>query len=265
MTQDVSFIKLRLRKEGNPADELNISIQSDDSGAPSGVMLASATLSSAAISSDGYAWCQVDFTVMPKLTAGTTYWLVVQCSGALNASAYYLAGIDESAGYVNGVLRLFNSSTSVWSNRTPAADLLFRFGLLKASDELMRDVFDAVGQDFSGMQIEASTGLTLAPFAREPIDGLSAFKMLLNLGGSDLTPLLAAVSPTRQLRVFPQPAAAAPTFLIDQNGSLCDHFGNPVDLELLPWGQWVLIGDAQPVFIQKVTWEASKAQLILNY
>jgi hypothetical protein len=265
LTQDVSFIKLRLRKEGNPTDSLSISIQSDTSGVPSGTTLASATLSPSSISAEGYAWCQVSFTVLPKLTAGVTYWLVAQRSGALNASASYLVGVDESAGYANGVLRVYNSTSGVWSSRTPVADLLFRFGLLKASDELIREVFDSVAQGFSSLQMEAPAGLTLAPFVREPMDGLSAFKMLLNLGGSDLAPLLAGVSPAKLLRVFPQPEATTPAFLIDQIGNLCDRFGNKVDLGSQPTGQWVLMGESQPVFVIHATWEASKAQLTLNF
>ncbi|MGB4594514.1 MAG: choice-of-anchor R domain-containing protein [Anaerolineaceae bacterium] len=265
VTQDVSFIKLRLRKEGYPTDSLMVSIQSDSSGAPSGTLLASATLSPTSVSAEGYAWCQVSFAALPTLTAGVNYWLVMHRSGALNPNAYYSAGVDESASYANGVLKVYNSTSGLWSLRSPVADLLFKFGLLKDSDKLMQELFDSVAQGFSGLQMEALTGLTLAPYLREPMDGLSALKSLLALGGSDLVPLLASVNPSKLLRIYPQPEATVPAFMIDQNNVLCDHFGNKVDLESLPTGHWVQYGESQPVFIQQVTWEAVKTQLTLNY
>jgi hypothetical protein len=176
MTQDVSYIKLRLRKEGNPTDALNISLQSDNAGVPSGTTLASAALNATSVSADGYNWSQVSFSALSKLTASVNYWLVIQHSGALNASAYYLAGLDESASYLNGVLRVYNSSNGLWTARTPVADLLFRMGLLKASDELLTEMFAAVGQGFSGLLIEAPTGLTMASFVPKPLDGLQCPK-----------------------------------------------------------------------------------------
>lgn len=265
MTQDVSFVKLKLRKEGNPTDSLDISIQSDNAGAPSGTALASATLASSLISADSYGWCQVGFSTLPKLTAGVTYWLVVQRSGAMNPGAYYLAGVDESAGYLDGVLKVFDSSNGLWSMRSPVADGLFQLGLLKASDELIRELFAAVGQELSGLQIEAPTGLTLAPFVPKPMDGLRALTMLLELGGSNLVPLQVAVSPLKMLRIFPQPSASSPVFLIDEMGDLCDRFGNKVDLGSLPTGQWVATGGSQAVFVRRVMWEADTARLTLNY
>lgn len=265
LTQDVSFIKLRLRKEGNPTDMLTISIQSDGSGTPSGNNLASASLNASSISAEGYSWCQVSFSALPKLTAGVPYWLVVQRSGALNSNAFYWVGLDENAGYALGTFRVFNSSNGVWSSRTPLADLIFKFGLLKATDELIQEAFDTVATGFNGLQQQVPTGMILAPFMREPMDGLSAFQWLLKLGQSDLNPLLMQISPTKVMRVYPRPDPSSASFLMDATGNLCDRFGNASSLEDLPIGQWVLMDGKNPVFIQHITWHAESNQISLNY
>ena len=265
MTQDVSFIKLKLRKEGAPTDGLSISIQSDNAGLPSGTTLASATLSASSISADGFDWYEVSFTVLPRLTAGVTYWLVARREGLLNPSAYYLAGVDESAGYADGVLRIYNSSNGQWTARTPVADVLFRFGMIISSDELIRQFYEVIGQDFSGLQVDTQPVWTLVPFLREPLAGLSAFKKLLRLGGGELALILATVSPTKLLRVAMQPEKNTPAFLIDEAGDLCDRFGNPVESGVHPTGQWVAVRDSQPVFIKQASWEAETRRLTLNF
>lgn len=265
MTQDVSYVKLRLRKEGNPTDALSISIHSDTSGRPSGTSLASASLAASLISADGYSWCRVSFSTLPKLTAGVNYWLVMQRSESLNAIAYYLAGVDKSASYLNAVLRVYNSSNGLWSSRLPVANLLFQMGPLKATEELMQEMLLAVGQEFSGLQIEAPTGLILAPFVPRPVDGLSALKLLLELGGSNFATLLVSVNPEKMLRIYPQPDANTAVFMIDQDGNLCHSFGYKVDLESLPTGRWVTIVGTQSVFIRQVVWNANKARLTINY
>jgi hypothetical protein len=93
----------------------------------------------------------------------------------------------------------------------------------------------------------------------------SALKMLLELGGSNLAPLLASVSPEKLLRIYSRPYANAAKFLIDEMGDLCDRFGNKVDLESLLTGQWVLMGGSKSIFVRQVMWEADHARLALNY
>jgi hypothetical protein len=156
--------------------------------------------------------------------------------------------------------------------RSPTADLLFKFGLLKASDELMQELLTAIASDLNGFEVEMPTGFTLAPFL-PPMDGLSALEMLMALGGADLNPLLASVSAEKWLRVFPQPDGSAPEFMVDQDGNLCDRYGNTVGLESQVAGQWVSppwgiygsVGGSQAVFVRQVMWEADKGQMRLDY
>ncbi|HSN94570.1 MAG TPA: hypothetical protein VLR89_05865, partial [Anaerolineaceae bacterium] len=52
VAMQVSFVALRLRKIGNPTDNLQVQIQSDNAGAPSGSVLGSASVSAAALSAE---------------------------------------------------------------------------------------------------------------------------------------------------------------------------------------------------------------------
>ncbi len=115
VSDTLSLIKvgLYIRKNGNPANA-TIRIVTNNSGSPSSVVLASGTLSSSLVSAS-YDWEEITFTANPVLTAGTTYWIVIDANSS--SSNYYVIGANDT--YAGGQAKIgrYNSS---WNNTSPS-------------------------------------------------------------------------------------------------------------------------------------------------
>lgn len=113
-TDIVNKVELYLKKVSTPSD-LTVRIVSDNAGVPSSTTIASGSLSASLISTT-YGWVSVPFSTNPQLTAGTTYWIVIDAS--TNASRYYYIGANAN-GYASGTGKIGRYTVS-WSNTTPS-------------------------------------------------------------------------------------------------------------------------------------------------
>jgi len=113
-TDVVNKVELYIRKVSTPGN-LTVRIVTDASGSPSTTTLASGSLSASLVSTT-YGWVNVPLSTNPQLTAGTTYWMVID--GVTNATRYYQIGADNST-YANGVGKIGQHS-STWSSISPA-------------------------------------------------------------------------------------------------------------------------------------------------
>jgi hypothetical protein len=97
-TAAVNKVDLYLKKVSTPGN-LTVRIVTNSGSSPSTTTLASGTLSASLVSTT-YGWVSVPFSSNPELTAGTTYWIVID--GATNATRYYNIGANSN-GYSSGV------------------------------------------------------------------------------------------------------------------------------------------------------------------
>ena len=112
-------IRLYIKKTGAPSN-LTIRITSDNNGNPATTSLATGSLAASLVSTT-YGWVDVPLSSNPLLTAGTTYWIVVD--GSASASNYYSIGANTS--YANGGAKIGQYSSS-WSATTPSGlDIYF--------------------------------------------------------------------------------------------------------------------------------------------
>ncbi len=76
-------------KVGAPTDNLEVAIQADSSGIPSGTDLASASVGGGSLTTT---ITLTTLSLSATLTAGNTYWFVIRRSGAASAVNYFLVG-----------------------------------------------------------------------------------------------------------------------------------------------------------------------------
>jgi hypothetical protein len=112
-TGPVNKVDLYLKKVSTPSS-LTVKIVSNSGSAPSTTTIASGSLSSSLISTN-YGWVSVPFSTNPELTAGTTYWIVID--GSTNSSRYYLTGADDN-GYAGGASKI-GQYGGTWNNNSP--------------------------------------------------------------------------------------------------------------------------------------------------
>ncbi len=99
-------IALKIKKVGNPSQNPTIRILGNNNGSPNkNQQLATSTLSTGLVTTE-YSFVEVAFYSPPSLTAGTTYWIVIDtcgtqtnCNSAIN---YWVWSQNQLEEYVNG-------------------------------------------------------------------------------------------------------------------------------------------------------------------
>lgn len=110
----VNKVDLYIKKVSTPGN-LTVRIVTNSGSSPSATTLTSGPLSASLVSTT-YGWVSVPFSSTPELTAGTTYWLVID--SATNASRYYMVGANNN-GYPGGTGKIGQYS-GMWSNTSPS-------------------------------------------------------------------------------------------------------------------------------------------------
>jgi len=106
LAQKVSFssqktigaLTVRILKYGSSTDSIRVGIQADSIGSPSGTFLASFTKAASAFTSD--AAFKENLGTAVTLSANTTYWIVFERTGAIDATNYYQT--QASGGFPSG-------------------------------------------------------------------------------------------------------------------------------------------------------------------
>jgi hypothetical protein len=262
VAMQVSFVALRLRKIGNPSDNLLVQIQTDAAGAPSGTILTSTTLAPAALSAESYAWVRLALGTELSLDPTQTYWLVILRSGALSASQGFALALDQGLNFRGGNLLKFNQPTALWEKLSPEADVLFKVGGLRSTKVLMQEVFEACGQKLTGLSVEVTSSPQITCLDDQVEDGAAAMQRLLDLGDGLMNSLLATVDPEGRMRIGPL-SADLPVYHRGRAGNLLTNRGFPIEEALSPVGSVFTQGFAQSL-ISHASFDALSGQYHLQ-
>jgi hypothetical protein len=107
--QTITAARFRIAKTGSPTDDVVCALQADSGGVPSGTDLASATVVNANIPGTA-AWLTWDLPDT-ALSAGTTYWLVLRRTGAVDAVNGYTIASHSAAPYPFGSFASWNGTS----------------------------------------------------------------------------------------------------------------------------------------------------------
>ncbi len=114
-------VQFYIKKISTPGN-ITVRLVNNSNGVPGTTTIANATLTSVSVTGS-YAWATVSFGTNPALTAGTTYWLVLDAS--VSNTKYYMVG-GNAGGYASGVGKIGQYS-GVWADTNPAGiDYFFR-------------------------------------------------------------------------------------------------------------------------------------------
>tara|TARA_Y100000310_G_scaffold342169_1_gene444090 strand:+ start:6241 stop:8133 length:1893 start_codon:yes stop_codon:yes gene_type:complete len=132
---DCDKATIRIRKIGAPTDNVKVSLQADSSGDPSGTALQTVNLDGSTLTTS-YQNKEFTFPATQALDASTTYWLVVERSGAADASNYYECEYQNTNVYSSGQLKNKDDVTGDWETTDYGAtsDLYFKISLLSVLD-----------------------------------------------------------------------------------------------------------------------------------
>lgn len=122
------FVHLQLLKDNSPQGVVYVTIETDNSDAPSGTQVggsaSSSTLDTSLITSLAR-WYTFRFATAPTLVSATKYWIVLQGDYAVSGSIFVRwAGKKASSGYANGRASQFDATN--WSS-TPTSNDVYDF------------------------------------------------------------------------------------------------------------------------------------------
>ncbi|MGK5085690.1 choice-of-anchor R domain-containing protein [Bdellovibrionota bacterium FG-1] len=123
-----SKVQLKLVAIGAPTGNLVLKIESDNSGAPDGVPLASATLDSTTVKITTADFYSFTFSSAPSLKKATTYWLRLKFPTATATNSVEWIGNNDNA-YTDGAAKTSTDGTN-WLDALVGTgrDFLFKLG-----------------------------------------------------------------------------------------------------------------------------------------
>lgn len=265
-------IRIRIKKEGSPADNVLISLRAD-SGGPTGSVLATGSLPGSALS-ENLNWVSFELSSRVLLQPATTYWIVVERSGAQDMANFYKVDTNEDLGYTSGELRI---SGSGWSSRMPDADMLFQVGGVEESTSQLENLISTGGQFFGEIEIDIESGVYSSPYRDGDQSALSCAEELMDSGTTNLRRLLSRVDNQRRVEIFEEPISGSQDYYLHASGVLHDWLDRKLNKWDYPVGVWARLADVIPasadtskiadpskVFIEQVIYTLETDSIVLQ-
>lgn len=251
-------VHVRVKRVGNPSDNLTVAIYADSGGAP-GALIESSSVIGNTLGED-MNWRQFIFSITSALTYGAAYWSVVARTGVNDPENYYLVDISEDATYAGGAFKLWNGSA--WVSRSPDADMPFQVYAHRQTSDQIGDMLSAGGQFFVAQDIVPASGRHSRQYRNSDQTAQAEIETLLRAGVSGGRRYLANVTPDRVVHVYQEPVYDSSTApLLTETGEILETSGAaPWELGKLPAGMWLTqtdeLPDDSPVFIERAEFDA---------
>jgi len=238
-------IVIRARKVGAPLDYLQVSLQTDSAGGPSGTILDSAQVAAADVG-DSLAGIEFLLARTATLTYGAAYHLVIERTGSNSNTDYFVVEMDEKLSIGALTTRLWTGA--VWTWREVDANLTFQIWGYQETTQQMAEIAATAGQFGVSVAVQQASGVYDRQYREGNYTALSELTDLLNRGTTGGQRLIALMWPgTRALRIQTEPVQSVTNNLILRNdGRFYWPTGAPLAPGVLPVGQWVTLADVPP-------------------
>ncbi len=158
VSHTISRIIVKIGKAGSPIDNIDLTIEADDGGDPSGVPLASASIVGADLVVSPGQEETFDLDSNIDLVAATTYWIRLARSGADSGTNLYFWRYNTSGGYADGKFVRYDSGS--WGDVGGGAD----------DADFQVQLVTVVGKIYKASAVGASTsdgflGFTVAAYS----------------------------------------------------------------------------------------------------
>lgn len=212
-------VELDLQKVNTPADNVIVEIAAGTSSAA----LATATIPASSIDTTR-GRVRVSFATPVAISTPATLYIRVKRSGAIDPFNFVRVWLNETGPTDGGLLLVYNGSTwPTWSG-----DLIFSLTVGAETTQQIKTLITAAGQFFSGLDIEASSGVYAAIATSSDTTAKKRIEDLLSMGNSSGLSLYGRIMPTMRVSVAAEPTAVS--YWLSDDGRL---YG-PMNSALLP-------------------------------
>lgn len=246
---DFYTVQIMVNRVGDPSDNLRVAIYTDSSGPGSSVE--SATVVGSGLSTSR-AWVSFSFGGTNTLTAGDTFWIVIDRTGSADPADYYEVAIDEDQSYTGGALKVHDGTA--WQDRPGGGDMPFRI-LGKEETTTQIEVLIAQESEYlAGVDTIDTSSVEYNQYRDGKATALSELLDLLEAGTSNDVRLLGTVTRDLVLKVEEEPTQPdEPDYQLGVDGYIYTKFGQRLPLGTLEFvGQWLAFYQYPP----SIDWEA---------
>lgn len=145
----ISTLNLYMKKNAGTTTDLQVRIETDNAGAPSGTAVTNGTATLSAFTATSYAWKSVTFTTPPELSGNTTYWIVVKhITEGSGDSQYFWLGNPCTPTYAYGSLATYISGVWAADTMTDQAFQVFSQSAIEATAKTKFFMPSGLGKEF---------------------------------------------------------------------------------------------------------------------
>ena len=251
-------IAIHVAKWGTPADNVVISLYSDNGSDQPNALLGFGSILPANVPSQSAAWVSAKLGTPVTLANATKYHIVVSRSGSSDYDDYYTVGRDSDGSYTNGALLLWTGLT--WDAPYTTTDMAFKlWATMDSTVKIAGIVAGAIGV-VSGAFAQNTSGVRTRQLRDNRSTCWEEIKQLLDTGNSAGARLLCSVTPQGTLVVDAEPTYDAQTALIwTRDGRLRYSNGRYLLPGVLPVGKWVQVES-----LLQADWQADTTRFLVD-
>lgn len=232
-------VGLKIAKVGSPSGSLQIEIQTDSGGSPSGTIVATCSLAASEIG-ESPTWYWLSAASNPTLSASSSYWLVIKRSTTASPTDYFTVQMDAT---IYETCKAWNGSA--WVAQPNSQYVPFRvWGWEDTINQVKRILTDCGALLTGGQDITITSGVKSNQWRDGDLTALDEIEKLLEIGNSSGQRFVASVTPDRTARIVVEPSPTETGDILGDRNQIRLVSGGLRARGDLPVGEWLTIDKA---------------------
>lgn len=251
-------IAIHVAKWGTPADDVVVSLFSDNGSNQPNALLGYGLIHPADIPAQSATWRSAKLITPVTLANATKYHIVVSRSGSSHHLNYFTVSRDADGQYADGALLLWTGLS--WDPPHKTSDMAFKLWATMDSTVKIAGIVAGATGVVSSSYAQNLSGVRTRQLRDNRSTAWEEITQLLETGNSSGARLLCSVTPQGTLVVDPESAYDAQTALVwTRDGRLRYSNGRYLLPGVLPVGKWV-----QVEALLQADWQADTTRFLVD-
>lgn len=251
-------VAIHVAKWGSPADDVVVSLFSDNGSDQPNALLGYGYIHPADIPAQSATWRSAKLVTPVTLANATKYHIVVSRAGSSDYANYYTVSRDADGSYSNGALLLWTSMT--WDAPYSTSDMAFKLWATMDSTAKIAGIVAGATGVVLNTNAAAEAGVRTRQLRDNRSTAWEEIAQLLQTGNSSGQRILCSVTPQGTLVLTYESAFDAQTALVwTRDGRIRAANGRYLLPGVLPVGKWVQVES-----LLSADWQADTTRFLVD-